>query len=358
MHHLRNRLIASHLAVAAVGAATSALVVVWEAPAQFNRGMDGQGLRAGQQGSSRELFWSALREGLLLGTIAAMLAALVAALFIAVRLARPLEDVRAATHRISSGDYELEIPAPQETELAELVRDVNDMARRLRAVEGERVRLLGEVAHEMRTPLTVLTGRVEGLQDGVFTPDGELLAGLAGELRRLQRLADDLGTLSRVEERRLVLQPVPVDLSDLARRAVARFRDDPRAVGVELATEGGGSVFVDADVERLAQVLDNLIDNALRSVAGAGRIGIRVTGTEGLATLAVSDTGTGLANEDLERVFERFHRGVDARPEDGTGVGLTVSRGIAEAHGGTLVAESAGPGQGARFTLTLPRRAA
>ena len=358
MHRLRNRLLVSHVVVAAVGAATSVVVVVAEAPASFNRGMDGQGMRTGQQGSSRDLFWAALREGLLLGTIAAMLAALVVAWFIAIRLARPLEDVRAATHRISGGDYELEIAEPQVAELADLVGDVNDMARRLRAVEGERVRLLGEVAHEMRTPLTVLTGRVEGLQDGVFIADSELLAGLAGELRRLQRLADDLGTLSRVEERRLVLQRAPVDLTDLARRAVERFRGDPRAAGVELAWEADAAVVVDGDRERLAQVLDNLIGNALRSVAGRGRIGVRVTGTERLATLAVSDTGTGLAAEDLERVFERFYRGADARPEDGTGVGLTVSRGIADAHGGSLVAESAGPGRGACFTLTLPRSAA
>ncbi len=355
MHRLRNRLVISHLVVAAVGAAISLLVVAWEAPAQFNRGMNGQGVRMGQQGSSRELFWSALREGLLLGTVAAMLAALAAAWFIAVRLSRPLEDVRAATHRISSGDYELEIPAPREVELAELVGDVNDMAGRLRTVEGERVRLLGEVAHEMRTPLTVLTGRVEGLQDGVFAPDTELLAGMAGELRRLERLADDLGALSRVEERRLVLERSRVDLSELTGRAVARFSSDPRAAGVDLTWEGDAPVVVDGDPERLAQVLDNLIGNALRSVAGTGRVTVQVAATEDLATLTVSDTGKGVAREDLERIFERFYRGADARPEDGTGVGLTVSRGIAEAHGGSLVAESAGPDQGARFTMTLPR---
>lgn len=179
MHRLRTRLVVSHVAVAAVGAATSVLVVVWQAPAQFNRGMDSQGMGMGQQGSSRDLFWSALREGLFLGTVVAMVAALVAAWLIAIRLARPLEDVRAATHRITRGDYDQEIPAPAETELAELVGDVNDMATRLRDVERDRVRLLGEVAHEMRTPLTVLTGRVEGLQDGVFTADAALLAGLA-----------------------------------------------------------------------------------------------------------------------------------------------------------------------------------
>ena len=357
MQRLRNRLVVSHLVVAAVGAATSFLVVVWEAPAQFNRGMNGQGMRMAQ-GSSRELFWSALRDGLLLGTIAAMLSALVAAWFIAIRLSRPVEDVRAATHQMSSGDYDLEIPAPRVTELAELVGDVNDMARRLRVVEGERVRLLGEVAHEMRTPLTVLTGRVEGLQDGVFTPDAELLAGMAGELRRLQRLADDLRTLSRVEERRLVLERARVDLCELTGRAVGRFSSDPRAAGVDLAWDDSAPVVVDGDPERLAQVLDNLISNALRSVAGTGRVTVKVRATGDVATLAVSDTGNGIAREDLERVFERFFRGADARPEDGTGVGLTVSRGIAEAHGGSLVAESAGPGQGARFTLSLPRAAA
>lgn len=154
-----------------------------------------------------------------------------------------------------------------------------------------------------------------------------------------------------------MLQRAPVDLSELARRAIERFRSDPRATGVELAWEGEAGIVVDGDLVRLAQVLDNLVGNALRSVTGAGRVAIRVAGTQQLATLSVSDTGRGIAPEELERVFERFYRGADARPHEGTGVGLTVSRGIAAAHGGSLVAESAGPGQGARFTLTLPRAA-
>lgn len=355
MSSVRNRLVVSHLAVALVGAATTVLVVVLEAPAQFDRGMNGRGMGMGQQGAYRDLFMSALRDALLIGSVAALVIAIVAAWVIAVRLARPIEDVRRATRAIRGGDYDLQISAPREVELADLVGDVNAMAHQLREVESERVRLLGDVAHEMRTPLTVLTGRVEGLQDGVFTADPELLAGLGAELRRLQRLADDLGTLSRVEERRLILEKAPVDLAELARGAVDRFDADPRARGVEWRVNASEPVVVDADVQRLGQVLDNLLSNALRAVTGDGQISVEVGADAATAIVSVTDTGAGITADEVERIFERFYRGRDARPGEGTGVGLSVSRGIAEAHGGSLVAESAGLGHGARFTLTVPR---
>jgi len=362
MTRLRTRLLVTHLLVAIAGAAASVAVVVWQAPQVFDHsiGMGGQGLGGpgmGQQMNQlalRSAFYDALRQGLLAGSAAALVVAAAAAWFIAVRLARPIEAVRRVTRRISEGDYEQRIAVPHEAELAALVEDVNGLAQRLGEVETERVRLLGEVAHEMRTPLTVLTGRVEGLQDGVFTADDELLAGLRSELRRLQRLADDLGTLSRVEEHRLNLEVAPVDLAELTRRTVERFRSAAPAAGVAISVDAPQSLVVSGDAQRLGQVLDNLLSNAIRAVSGAGTIRVDVSASGQRAVVTVADDGIGIAPEELGRIFERFYRSADARPEDGTGVGLTVSRGIAEAHGGSLSAESPGRGRGARFVLALP----
>jgi histidine kinase len=363
MKSLRIRLLVSHLAVAGVGAAITIAVVLWQAPALFDRGIGHQGAGPGQgpgtsmgSGGLRQVFQDALWQAMAVGSVAALVVALAAAVFLSARMLRPLEEVRRATRTISEGDYDLQVTLPHETELAALATDVNTMADRLRDTENRRVRLLGEVAHEMRTPLTVLTGRVEGLRDGVFTVDEPLVEEMGDELRRLQRLADDLGALSRVEEGRLQLDRDEVDLSGLTARILDRYQGDPRAEGVDLRLDAPAPVRVDGDVQRLGQVVDNLLVNAFRAVAGHGTVTVRVVARGDLAEVSVEDDGRGIAADDLERIFERFYRGDPSHEGEGSGIGLTVSRGIARAHGGSLRAESRGAGQGARFVLTLPGR--
>ena len=168
-------------------------------------------------------FLSALNTALMVGVLASLAAAGVVAAFVTGRLLRPLDAVRSATRSIAAGQYEGRIPVPAEPELAALAGDVNTLAAALAATETRRTQLLGEVAHEMRTPLTALDGYVEGLIDGVFSPNPDTLAALSEELRRLHRLADDLSSLSRAEEQRLQLHPVDADLADLARRAASRL---------------------------------------------------------------------------------------------------------------------------------------
>lgn len=309
MRRLRVRLLLSHLAVAVIGAVVTVAVVVWSAPTLFDEGVSGlgPGFRGGPGGRLRDVFAEALRSGLVLGVSAALLVAVFGGWFVARRVLRPLDDVRDATRRIAAGEYRRLVPRPADLELAALADDVNAMARALDETETRRVRLLGEVAHEMRTPLTVLTGRVEGLADGVFEVDDALLAELTGELSRLRRLADDLSELSRVEEGRLGLRPVAVDLGALLADVGARWQRLLADTDVDLVVEPSGSLSVAVDPDRVAQVLDNLVGNA------------------------------------------------DGPGDTGSGIGLTVSRGIARAHGGELVARSDGPGHGATFVLTLPR---
>jgi histidine kinase len=306
---------------------------------------------------ARSAFESALTTALLLGTLASVVAAVIAAVIMTRRLIRPLSAVRSATRLIAAGHYEASVPVPRDPELAGIATDVNTLATRLADTETRRSRLLGEVAHEMRTPLTALDGYLEGLIDGVFAPEPEILGAASDELRRLRRLADDLSALSRAEEQRLDLKLAHTDLSGLAAKAADRLAPQFSDAGVVLRAEAGPSLPVWADPDRITQVLTNIIGNALTATPAGGTVTVRTRANDRQAQVAVTDTGVGLAAADLERVFERFYRAPGQhRRAPGSGIGLTIARNIAQAHGGDITAASPGPGTGATFTLTLPLR--
>jgi histidine kinase len=360
MNRLSTRLLLSHLLVALLAVGATYLTVRNLAPALFDESLRraGRGSGTGQQAGLRDTVTAAVDTSLLVGSLIGAAAAAAAGSVAAYRLLRPLGRVRRAARRLAEGHYDTSVAPPREVELAALADDVNALARRLESTEGRRVRLLGEVAHEMRTPLTVIEGYVEGIADGVFPADEQRLAQIAGEVHRLRRLSEDLSSLSRAEEGRLELEPVRLDLAEVAAEAVERIRERAALAGLQLEVSARPAV-VRADRLRLGQVLTNLLGNAVRATPPGGRI-VVTTGTEGGdAVLSVGDTGEGLAAEDLERVFERFYR-VEGRrraAEDaGMGVGLTIARGIVEASGGTLTAASAGRGRGAVFTVRLPLR--
>ncbi len=365
------RLFTSYALVIMVGAAVAYVTVRLLAPTLFDHQMamlggdhmgqgmgPGSGGQGGATGSVRSAFVSALTTALLVGVLASAAAAGVAAAFVTRRLLRPLNAVRAATRLIAAGRYQASVPLPSEPELAALAADVNTLATALAGTETRRTRLLGEVAHEMRTPLTALEGYVEGLIDGVFAPEPEILGAASDELRRLRRLADDLSTLSRAEEQRLDLHPADADLADLARRAAGRLAPQFSDAHVTLTIHAPGALPVRADPDRITQVLTNVIGNALAATPTAGTVTVEARATGQQAEVAVTDTGVGLAAEDLERVFERFYRAPgQPRRSSGSGIGLTIARNIARAHGGDVTASSAGPGRGATFVLTLPLHA-
>ena len=359
------RLFASYALVIAVGAATAYVTVRLLLPPLFDHqmgsmngaGMGMGGQYAGTDGAPHAALISALNTALLVAIFATAIVAGIVAAFVTRRLLRPLEQVRVVTRRIAAGEYEAAVPLPAEPELAALAADVNTLARTLAQTETRRTRLLGDVAHEMRTPLTALDGYVEGLIDGVFTSTPETLHAMWEELRRMHRLADDLSTLSRTEEQRVELRPVDADLSGIAQDACARLRPQFDDAHVTLTAAVDGPVLVHVDVDRIGQVLTNLLGNALRVTPprGAVTVAVDTDGREARAT--VTDTGVGLAADDLERVFERFYRAADGLPKSGgSGVGLTIARGVARAHGGELRATSPGVGKGSTFTLTLPTR--
>jgi histidine kinase len=212
----------------------------------------------------------------------------------------------------------------------------------------------------MRTPITILSGQIEGMADGIFTPDDAMFASLTDDLTRLRRLTDDLSNLSRVEEGAFTLRPSLTDVTALTRTTVEKLRPQFDDAQVTLVMAPGPPVEALLDSGRIAQVLVNLLGNALRACDPGGRVSVTVRAGDGPAPhveITVEDDGIGIAAHDLTRIFTRFerveHPGRPA-PAGGSGIGLTIARGITHAHGGDITAASEGLGQGAAFTVRLP----
>ena len=348
------RLFASYALVALVVFAALAVTVRFVAPARFEDDYKPVG-REQAEGESRDVLISSLDSTLLLALVASLGAAGIVSTIVARRILRPVRQVRDATRRLASGHYDERVVEPGELELAELARDVNRLAVDLETTERRRARLISEVAHEMRTPLTTIEGYVEGMLDGVFQPDEEVLVAVGEEASRLQRLASDLGELSRAEEGAITLRLEAVDLGDLVTACATRLRPQFEEKGVALTVAPGPRLPVEVDPDRIAQVLTNLLGNALTYTPAGGHVDVALRRRGSVVDVAVADNGIGLAPDDLELVFDRFYR-VDGhpRPAGGSGIGLTIARGIAHAHHGDVEAASPGRGAGSTFTLTLP----
>ncbi|MDO5741043.1 MAG: HAMP domain-containing sensor histidine kinase, partial [Ornithinimicrobium sp.] len=211
----------------------------------------------------------------------------------------------------------------------------------------------------LRTPIATLTIYCEGLTDGVIRWDEDTQQVLTEQTDRLARLTEDIDEVSRAEEGRITLERERCPVNDLIRTAAASNRENYVRHGVSLTaeTDSDASLVVDVDPARLAQILDNLLANALRHTPHGGKVRLHARAAGEEVEIIVTDTGNGITPAQLAHVFERFYRGDDARDRDhgGSGIGLTISRAIANAHGGSLVATSDGPGHGATFTLALPR---
>jgi signal transduction histidine kinase len=359
---LRSRLLASHLVVAAVGAGALVIVAGTVTNVAFRgRLHDGMGIMGGRSGNgdpTNNELQNALSESLawalVIGVLAAVVTAGFAAIFVARRISRPVEEIRAATHRMARGEFRSEIPLPADAELAELARDVNALGARLAESELHRSRLIGEVAHELRTPLTTIRASMEGLIDGVVAPDPEVFARIAEEASRLHRLADDLTLLSQAEESAIPLRPTAVDLGTVAASAAARLAAQFEDKGVALVVSDFPPLPVRADSDRVTQILTNLLGNAMTHTPEGGSVTVSGGRVDDTAWIAVSDTGDGIPAGQVDRIFERFYRVPDASHPAGRGIGLTIARGMARAHGGDVTATSDGIGKGATFRLMLP----
>jgi histidine kinase len=233
------------------------------------------------------------------------------------------------------------------------------------------VALIGNVAHELRTPLAGLAGYLEGVIDGVVANEPETFAHMYHEVRRMRRLVDDLQTLSRVEAGQVNLNITRFDLIPLLARLVNHLQTQAEGQEVVLLVDGepyavtgerdsvGGGLYVEADPDRVTQVVLNLVSNALRYTEENGRITIETgRADDNFVFVSVNDDGQGIPEDALPYLFERFYR-VDpsrARSSGGSGIGLTITRHLVWAMGGNISANSDGPGQGSTFRFTLPGR--
>jgi signal transduction histidine kinase len=276
------------------------------------------------------------------------------------RIATPIADLMSAADAVAEGDLSVRVKEPSHgpEPFGRLVRSFNHMIEELQRADQRRRNLTADVAHELRTPLHIIQGNLEGILDDVYEPTEEHISATLEETSALARLVDDLRTLSLAEAGQLPLVWETVEVSDLLADVCTSFSGQAEVAGVDLTCTMDDSmpVAIMADVGRLDQVLGNLVSNALRYTPAGGHIALRAKTADGGVCITVSDTGAGILSEDLPYVFDRFWKGDRSRTRaggGGSGLGLAIARQLVQAHGGRIAVEST-VGQGTTFTIDLP----
>jgi len=291
--------------------------------------------------------------------------ALVTGLGLSRVISRPVVRLTEATRAVTKGDLSVRVAGQYPGELGELAASFNQMTEELARADKLRRNLTADVAHELRTPLSVIRGKIEGVLDGVYPATPEHLEPILEETKLLAHLVEDLRLLALAEAGQLSLEKRALDVGDLLRDAQVNFGPQADDRGVTLALDLPADLpQVTADRRRIAQVLGNLLTNALRHTPQGGCVTLSAAVTPPLlggvggemATISVSDTGAGIPPEDLPYIFERFWRGEKSRSRaaGGSGLGLAIAKQLVEMHRGTITAESV-PGRGSTFRFTLPR---
>jgi signal transduction histidine kinase len=269
------------------------------------------------------------------------------------RMVAPIGEVMDAADRVADGDYTTRVSARGPREVRRLGHAFNEMTARLQTSDDQRRRLLADVTHELRTPLAVIQGNLEGMVDGVYALDQEGVTAVLEETRVMARLLDDLQVLATADAGVLGLDRRPTELAALARDVVAAFEPRSERSGVDLSSVAEGPCTAVVDPVRVRQVLDNLVGNALRHTPAGGDVTIRLSGRDDAVEIAVEDTGPGIPPDRIDGIFDRYTRSADS---GGTGLGLAIAKALVEAHGGSIGAESE-EGRGATIRFVLPRDA-
>ncbi len=306
--------------------------------------------------ADQSAFLSQAKWLMVVAAVVAGLAVLLVGSIQARRIVAPVRALADAARRVAGGEF-AQIPVTSQDELGEMALAFNTMAAELKQQHTLRRRVMADVAHELRTPLSVLQIDLESIEDGLAEPTPEVVSRLQEEVALLNRLVEDLRTLSLAEAGELQLEIQPVDVGHLVQTAVERVRGTAQENGVSLAIELPEDLpAVPGDAQRLSQVLSNLLSNALRHTPQGGQISVAARQVDGgEVRIAVQDDGEGIPVDELPHVFERFYRTDHARSRDtgGSGLGLAIARSLVEAHGGRIWAESV-EGEGSTFAFTLP----
>jgi two-component system sensor histidine kinase BaeS len=263
----------------------------------------------------------------------------------------PVRDLIGAAGALADGDYTARVETHGSAAIRPVARSFNDMARRLELADEERRRLLADLGHELRTPLTVVRGEIEAMLDGVHQPDPAHLELLLEEVTVMERLIEDLRTLSLAEAGALALYPEPTDVADLVADVLDSHRRSAAAAGVTVENRVGPALREAVlDPVRIREVLANLVVNAIRAMPDGGTLSVAADVDQATIVIAIADTGIGIEPDELELVFDRFRKGSSST---GSGLGLTISRDLVEAHGGSITMSST-LGKGTTVSVSLP----
>lgn len=307
-------------------------------------------------GEAQDDFFNCLRLSLILGGVGGAALALLSGVFIARKITEPLREIERAARAVACGDTSRRAHVKSKDEVGDLAASFNTMADSLAKQEHARQQFIADVAHELRTPLTVLQGEIEAMQDGLTQPHFDRLESLHEEAQLLNRLVDDLLTLSLADAGELKLQLSAEPAAVVLERGVSAMAESAARANVTLKLEPDPDLpDVAVDSQRISQVLINLLSNAIRHTPPSGEVVVSAELTQDHVRVHVRDSGSGILAEALPHVFDRFYR-VDpsrSRSSGGSGLGLPIARQLVSAHGGDIWAEN-NEGPGATLTFTLP----
>jgi two-component system, OmpR family, sensor histidine kinase BaeS len=305
--------------------------------------------------SPEDAFLARVNQAIGFGALGATVIALVLGVVLARAISQPVKELTDATQRVAHGELGHQVPVRTQDEIGDLAVSFNQMSADLAASNRLRRQMTADIAHELRTPLSIILGYAEALSDGKLQGQQAIYDAMYGEAQLLSHLVDDLRTLSLADAGELPLSRVQMSAGESLERVAAANTELAAQRGVRLAVRVAPDLpLVNADRERLSQVISNLVSNALRYTPDGGVISLAGETDGGRVLLRVSDTGPGIEPEHLPHVFKRFYRADASRPANGeSGLGLAIAKSLVEAHGGTIRVDSV-PGQGATFTVELP----
>jgi two-component system sensor histidine kinase BaeS len=299
-------------------------------------------------------YLASVNQSLLVAALGGALIALLLGILLARSFTHPLRDLTTATHAMAQGNLEQQVPVRSADELGELVQAFNQMSADLARANQSRHQMTADIAHDLRNPLTVIGGYLESLQDGILKPTPERFRTMQAEVQHLQRLVNDLRTLSLADAGELTLRRQPVAPSELLARVATVYLHQAEQQKINLKVEVEPALpEISLDPERMEQVLGNLVSNALRYTPEGGEIRLSAKQVEGNLVAGVTDNGSGISPEILPHIFERSYRGDSSRSGNESGLGLAIAKSIVELHGGSLQVESK-LGEGSQFIIEIP----
>lgn len=312
-------------------------------------------IKSRERSPLQKTFIDSVNKSVVTGGLIAGLTGIVLAVLFARNILRPIRELTRATKEMKEGDLDQRVDTSSGGEIGKLGEAFNSLAKRLKEQKTLREEMVSDVAHELRNPLSNIQGYLEGLKEGMVEPTEKVFDSLHQQSLVLKRLVDDLRDVNRARAGQLELDEKPVVLEDIIDREVKAAKNAAERQDVTIEEDLGSSTLLEADPERVSQVIRNLLDNALTHTPSGGTIEVVVSQSSGEAITRVADDGGGIPQEELPHIFDRFYR-VDksrSRGTGGTGLGLTIAKEIVESHGGEISVESV-EGKGTTFEFTLP----